>query len=92
MTYRLAYEAVADLREIDDFVARQKNNPHGAEVVEKYLFEAFERIGANSARRAGKGRPEITRKPVKFLNVRKYVVIYDDRNDCRCTAEPSQAA
>lgn len=67
MTYRLAYEAVADLREIDDFVARQKNNPHGAEVVEKYLFEAFERIGANSARSAVKVDPKSRESPSNFL-------------------------
>lgn len=81
MPYRLTRQAVDDLDEITDFIARRMQNPRGAKVVEDYLFEAFERIGRDPDRCGGKSMPELTRKPVKFLLTGKYFVIYDDRTN-----------
>lgn len=46
--------------------------------MQRYLFQAFERIGADPSRCRGEPWPHVTSLPVKFLTVRKYVVIYDD--------------
>lgn len=81
MAWRLAAKALADLREIDDFINRRKENPNGAVVVSKYLFDVFDRIGRDPIRCGGRLRPDITTKRVKFLTVRRYVVIYDDSRD-----------
>lgn len=81
MGYRLTKRTIAEMKEIDTFIAHVKQNPAGADVVEEYLFEAFERIGADPARCGGRHRPEITKRPYKFLTVEKYVVVYDDRTD-----------
>ena len=56
-------------------------NSQGAEIVENYLFEAFERIARSPRACGGRLRPDITTKPVKFLTVRRYMVIYDDRSE-----------
>ncbi len=77
--YRLTNRATLDLEEIQRFIIVDKDNPSGVEVVESYLFEAFDKIGDDSARCGGRSRPEITSLPYKFLSVRKYVVVYDDR-------------
>lgn len=74
----MSQEALQDLDEIDDFIARRSENPSGADVVQRYLFQAFERIGADPSRCRGKPWPHVTRLRVKFLTVRKYVIIYDD--------------
>lgn len=66
MLYQLTDEAIDDLDEIHDFIARRKQNPHGAQVVETYLGEAFERIGLDPARCGGKAWPHVTALPVKF--------------------------
>ena len=79
MSYRLTDEAIDDLDEIQEFIARRSKNRRGAEVVENYLFAAFERIGKDPGRCGGKAWPYVTSLPVKFLTVRKYVVVYDDR-------------
>jgi plasmid stabilization system protein ParE len=78
--YRITDEALGDLDEINDFIANRSQNPRGAETVETYLFDAFERIGRSPDRCGGKSWPHITTLPVKFLTVRKYIVIYDDRS------------
>jgi plasmid stabilization system protein ParE len=78
VTYRLAAQAIADLDEIEHFIAFRKGNPVGAQIVSDYLFEAFEMIGRDPTNCGGRARPNITSKSVKFLTVRKYVVIYDD--------------
>ena len=81
MAWRLATKAIADLREIDDFINRRKENPIGAEIVSKYFFEAFDRIGRDPIRCGCRLRPDITTKRVKFVTVRRYIVIYDDSRD-----------
>ena len=81
MSYRLAARAIADLDEIRRFIEVEKGNPKGAEIVSDYLFAASEAIGRDPNGSRGRARPEITDKSVKFLAVRKYVVIYDDRVD-----------
>ncbi len=79
MLYQLTDEAIDDLDEIYDFISRRRQNQHGAETVEAYLIEAFERIGLAPKRCGGKAWPDLTALPVKFLTVRRYVIIYDDR-------------
>ena len=79
MLYLLAPQAAADLDEINDYIVARMRNPSGAQIVADYLFAAFETIGRDPINCGGKSRLEITSKPVKFLAVRKYVVIYDDR-------------
>ena len=79
MPYQLTDEAIEDLDEIQDFIARRSRNPQGADVVQQYLFDAFQRIGRDPARCGGKPWAHVTSLPVKFLTVRKYVVVYDDR-------------
>ena len=81
MAYRLTKRTIAELKEIITFIAHEKQNPAGAEVVEDYLFEAFDKIGSDPARCGGRPRPEITSRPYKFVTVRKYVVGYDDRTE-----------
>ncbi len=78
-SYLITDEAIDDLDEIDDFIARRMGNPANAEVVRLYLKDAFERIGEAPARCGGKTWPHVTDLPVKFLTVRKFVLIYDDR-------------
>lgn len=77
--YILTRQALADLEEIDDFIARRMENIRGAKIVEDYLFDAFEKIGRNPSACGGMHKPHITKRPAKFLNVKKYVVAYDDR-------------
>jgi plasmid stabilization system protein ParE len=77
--YRLAPQAAADLDEINHFIVVRMGNPMGAQVVADYLFAAFDAIGRDPENCGGKARPDITSKPVKFLVVRKYVVIFDGR-------------
>ena len=81
MAYVLTTSARNDLDEILAWIETQALNPQGAQVVETYLFEAFERIGQNPATCGGHPRPDLTNRPVKFLTARKYVVVYDDRSE-----------
>lgn len=81
MTYRVTDQALADLDAIRAYIEHEMQNPQAAEVVENYLFEAFERIARNPRMCGGRARPDITAKPIKFLTVRKYMVIYDDRSE-----------
>ena len=78
MSYRLTDRALSDLAEIDQFIAVRMRNPTGAWIVRDYLFEAFANIGRDPLHCGGRPRPHVTDKPFKFLNVRKYVVIYYD--------------
>jgi plasmid stabilization system protein ParE len=77
--YRIYPRAQADLEEIFNFIAIRMENPRGAIVVADYLHAAFEKIGRNPSGCGGKRKPHITKRPVKFLNVKKYVVAYEDR-------------
>ena len=81
VSYRITDEALADIDEIQDYIEQKQLNGPGAEVVQGYLFDAFERIARNPRQCGGRVRPDITSRPVKFLTVRRYVVIYDDRSD-----------
>ena len=81
VSYRITDEALADIDEIQDYIEQKQQNAPGAEVVQDYLFNAFERIARNPRQCGGRARPDITSRPVKFLTVRRYVVIYDDRLD-----------
>ena len=80
MSYRLTKRTIEELKEIQAYIAHEKQNPAGAEVVERYLFEAFDKIASDPARCGARARPQITLKPYKFLTVRKYGVVYDDRS------------
>jgi plasmid stabilization system protein ParE len=78
-SYRISAEAQGDLEEIHRFIAVHKNNLRGADVVADYLYDAFEKIGKNPSGCGGKPKPHLTTRNLKFLTVKKYVVIYDDR-------------
>jgi plasmid stabilization system protein ParE len=78
-SYILSSEALDDLAEIETYIAVRMSNPSGALTVSDYLFEAFHEIGLDPEHCGGRRRPDILSGPLKFLNVRKYVVAYDDR-------------
>lgn len=81
VAYVLTTKARRDLDDILSWIEGEMRNPQGAEVVENYLFDSFERIGRDPTKCGGHSRTDLTAKPVKFLTIRKYVIIYDDRTD-----------
>ncbi len=70
--YILAPEALQDLQDVWDFIAR--DSPEAASRVQEELFKAFERL----AKMPGQGhqRQDLTDKPVLFFAVRSYLVVY----------------
>jgi antitoxin ParD1/3/4 len=73
--YIVSPSAARDLTEIWDFIA--DDNFEAADSLMAEFEEAFRRAATNPL--AGHSRQDLTAKPVRFWNVRQYLVIYRPR-------------
>ncbi len=58
-----------------DYIEIEERNTKGAHTVMRAFYKAFESI--ETLPLAGRERPEVTDRPLRFWNVLSYVVVYD---------------
>lgn len=73
--YNLTPQAEVDIDEIIQYLAqRSEDAPH---TVLNAFIDAFERLGANPE--IGHSREDLTERPLKFLSVYSYLIVYNHR-------------
>ncbi len=71
--FRFLPEAEADLQEICDFISR--DSPDAADRVREELYEVLSRLLV-AFPSSGHRREDLTRLPLRFWNVRNYLIAY----------------
>jgi len=70
--YRLHLEAYADLDKIRGYIAQ--DNPDAADRLITEIFDAVRALVDSP--HIGHQRPDLTSKPLRFINVREYLIAY----------------